>query len=340
MKKRVLFYLVFCFSLSLAVVGCAEDRLIVMTVTGPIGASEMGVCLTHEHILVDFIGADKVDPNRYCQQDVAEKVLPFLLEAKGYGVKTFIDCTPAYLGRDPVLLRTLSEKTGVQIITNTGYYGAGNNKFVPGYGLEETADQLCERWTKEWRDGIGDSGIRPGFIKIAVDADDKLSEMHRKIVIAAAKTHLRSGLTIASHSGSAKAALEEIDLLEECGVSPKAFIWVHAQSGEPCSQVAAAKRGAWISFDNITSEARSIEESVKLILNMKNNGLLGSVLISHDAGWYNVGEIDGGRIRPYTAIFMGLLPALKKQGFTEQELDQLLVVNPMNAFGVGVRAEK
>lgn len=336
-KKLFLFFSFFYLSLSLVVAGCTEEKPMIMTVTGSIDASQMGISLTHEHILVDFIGADKVDPNRYNRREVVEKVLPFLMETKAYGVKTLIECTPAYLGRDPILLRTLSQKTALQIITNTGYYGATNNKFVPGHAFEETAEQLSERWIKEWRDGIEQTSIRPGFIKISVDADDKLSQMHKKIVTAAAMTHLHTGLTIASHTGSGKAALEQIDLLEQYGVSPKAFIWVHAQSGEPSSHVAAAKKGAWISFDNVIPEARSIEEKVEQILNLKNKGLLHTVLISHDAGGYSVGELNGGTIRPYTAIFTHLLSALKKQGFTDHQLNQLLVVNPLNAFSIRVR---
>ena len=66
----------------------------------------------------------------------------------------------------------------------------------------------------------------------------------------------------------------------------------------------------------------------------------GRVLISHDAGWYSVGELNGGSIRPYTAIFTHLVSALKKQGFTEQQLDQLLVINPANAFSIRVRVVK
>ena len=336
-KKLFLFLSFFNLSLSLVIAGCIKEKPIIMTVTGSIDASQMGISLTHEHILVDFIGADKVDPNRYNRQQVVEKVLPFLMEAKAYGVKTLMECTPAYLGRDPILLRTLSQKTALQIITNTGYYGAANNKFVPGHALEETAEQLSERWIKEWRDGIAQTGIRPGFIKISVNADDKLSQMHKKIVTAAAMTHLHTGLTIASHTGAGKAALEQIELLEQHGVSPKAFIWVHAQNGEPSSHVTAAKKDAWISFDKVAPEASSIEENVKQILNLKNNGLLHTVLISHDAGWYRVGELNGGTIRPYTAIFTHLLPALKKKGFTDHQLNQLLVVNPLNAFSIRVR---
>jgi len=336
-KKLFLFVSFFYLSLSLVVTDGAEEKRIIMTVTGPIEASQMGISLTHEHVLVDFIGADKVDPNRYNRQEVVEKVLPFLIETKTYGVKTFIECTPSYLGRDPILLRTLSQKSGLQIITNIGYYGAVNNKFLPRHAFKETAKQLSERWIKEWQDGIEQSGIRPGFIKISVDSGDKLSQMHRKIVIAAAMTHLRSGLTIASHTGSGRAALEQIDLLEQHGVSPAAFIWVHAQTGEPSSQVIAAKKGAWISFDNVALEASRVEKIVKQISNLKNRGLLHSVLISHDAGWYNVGELDGGSIRAYTSIFTRLVPALKKQGFTDQQLNQLLVVNPVNAFSIHVR---
>ena len=337
-KKLFLFLSCFYLSLSIVVAGCTEEKPIIMTVTGSIDASQMGIALTHEHILVDFIGADKVDSNRYNRREVVEKVLPFLMETKAYGVETLVECTPAYLGRDPILLRTLSQRTALQIITNTGYYGAAHNKFVPGQAFEETAEQLSERWIKEWRDGIEQTGIRPGFIKISVDADDKLSPMHKKIVIAAAMTHLHTGLTIASHTGSGKAALEQIDLLEQYGVSPKAFIWVHAQSGEPSSQVVAAKKGAWISFDNnVAPEASGIEENVKQILNLKNKGLLHAILISHDAGWYSVGELDGGTIRPYTAIFTHLLSALKKQGFTDHQINQLLVINPRNAFSIRVR---
>jgi len=37
----------------------------VVTVNGPIAPSELGFTLPHEHVLVDFIGADKVSPDRY-----------------------------------------------------------------------------------------------------------------------------------------------------------------------------------------------------------------------------------------------------------------------------------
>ena len=308
-----------------------------MTVTGPVAPSQMGIALTHEHVLVDFIGADQVNPNRYHRQEVIDKITPFLVETKIHHVKTIMECTPAYLGRDPQLLRTLSQNTGLHLITNTGYYGAVNNKYLPPHAYTESAGLLSQRWIKEWKNGIDQTGIRPGFIKIAVDPADTLSPLHKKIITAAAMTHVQTGLAIASHTGSAPAALEQIAILEDYGVSPQAFIWVHAQSGDLNAQLQAAQKGAWISIDHVAPEPERIESCVQQITNLKNKGLLHQVLISHDAGWYNVGQPDGGAIRPYTAIFTHLLPALKKQGFTLQHINQLLVINPQNAFSIQVR---
>lgn len=91
------------------------------TVTGPISSSKLGLTLIHEHILVDFVGADKINPSRWEREKVVAKMLPHLHNLKRLGVATLIDCTPAYLGKDPLLLRELSEKSGVQLVTNTGY---------------------------------------------------------------------------------------------------------------------------------------------------------------------------------------------------------------------------
>lgn len=43
-------------------------------------------------------------------------------------------------------------------------------------------------------------------------------------------THLRTGLTICSHTGPAVAAFEELEELKRVGVHPSAFVWVHAQN--------------------------------------------------------------------------------------------------------------
>ena len=95
-----------------------------MTVAGPIDASELGKTLAHEHVLVDFVGAEETGHHRWNRSEVIRKVLPYLKETKELGYNSIFECTPAFLGRDPVLLSILSGQVGVNLITNTGFYGA------------------------------------------------------------------------------------------------------------------------------------------------------------------------------------------------------------------------
>jgi phosphotriesterase-related protein len=308
----------------------------VMTVTGEVPAEQLGKMLPHEHVLVDFVGADEVSPDRYDADEAYQVILPFVKQARAAGCQTIAECTPAYLGRDPKLLQRLSKATGVKFLTNTGYYGARQGKFLPPHAHQESADRLAERWTSEWKDGIADTGIQPGFIKIGVDGGP-LTEINRKLVQAAARCHLKTGLTIAGHTGDGQAALEQVEVLRKEGVSPSAWIWVHAQNERnPEIHRQVARAGAWVEFDGVGPS--SIERNVELVKNMKRAELFSRVLISHDAGWYSVGEPRGGTVRGYDTLFTKFLPALKKAGFSDDEILQLIATNPANAFAIRLRS--
>jgi phosphotriesterase-related protein len=333
MNKKIVFT-AFCLMIFLSQCAKTNDGII-MTVNGPVPSGEMGVTLIHEHILVDFIGADSISYNRWDKSDVAKVAIPYLKKIKQLGCKTFVECTPSYLGRDPLLLKLVSDSTALNLITNTGFYGAGNNKFIPAFAFDETADQIANRWIKEWENGIEGTGIRPGFIKIGVGSES-LSVLHKKLVIAAARTHLNTGLTIVSHTGPSIPAFEQLEILNREGIAPNAFIWVHAQTEKDLSShIKAAKMGAWISLDGLNDD--NIEEYVRMIKNMKESNLLGKVLLSHDAGWYHPGEENGGQFRGYTALFEKLIPRLRNEKFTKSEINQLLVLNPAEAFTIRIR---
>lgn len=307
-----------------------------MTVSGLIPADSLGRCLPHEHVLVDFAGAERALPPRYDRDSAFTVILPYLNGVVARGLEAFIECTPAYLGRDPLLLRRLSRETGLHILTNTGYYAARSHAHLPGHALEETADQLAARWIADWENGIDGTGVRPGFIKIGVDAGP-LSEAGERIVRAAARTHLATGLTIAAHTGDAEAAKEQVKILAEEGVDLSAWIWVHAQNGkESIVHENLAKNGAWLSFDGLNET--NVRAYVNTLSRLKERGFLPRLLVSHDAGWYHVGEPGGGSYRPYTTLFDTLLPALEKAGWSAEERRMLTVGNPARAFSVGKRA--
>ncbi|MDX9727375.1 MAG: hypothetical protein RBT38_13410 [Bacteroidales bacterium] len=342
--KIILWLILFlCFGIIIITCSPAPPEHI-MTVNGPVEISQAGTILEHEHILVDFIGADSTGYHRWNRNEVREKLTPLVAEAGRKGVTTIVECTPAYLGRDPLLLKELSERTGMNFVTNTGYYGVRNNLYLPESFYALDAPRLAAMWTDEFVNGIEDTGIRPGFIKISVDPSEPLSDDHKKLVVAAALTHLETGLTIASHTGPDGPAFEQLSIIRENGVDPSAFIWVHAQGGTTEGNIEAARAGAWISLDNIHTPAEpgdtshgSPEWYAGRIDELRRNGFLDQVLISHDSGWYDPALPEGGEINGFTAVFDYLIPALKARDFSDREIEQLLVTNPVNAFKIRVR---
>jgi phosphotriesterase-related protein len=177
-----------------------------------------------------------------------------------------------------------------------------------------------------------------------VDNQDVLSKTHENLIRAAALTHLETGMTIVSHTGTDGPAMAQIKVLQDMGVSAEAFVWTHAQNGTMVGYVEAAQQGAWISLDNIQDRpsgeshvSGSIPWFTKTLLALKTKGLLEHILISHDAGWYNVGQENGGAYRGYTDLFTKLVPHLKQKGFTQDDLDLLLIENPKKAYALQIK---
>jgi len=313
----------------------SEEKEKIMTVNGPIDPQKMGFTLTHEHVMADFIGAEKFSKSRYNSDEVFETSLPFIKDIKAKGVDTFIDCTPAYLGRDAAILKRLSDATGINMLTTTGYYGAVNEKFVPKHAYGESAQQLADRWTNEWNKGIEDTSIKPGLIKTSTDKGP-LTPMQRKLIQAAAITHLSTGLTIAVHSGNGDAAFEQLEILKEQGVSPSARIWVHAQNETNKEMhIRAGKLKTWVSFDGVNLD--TLQTNLDHLKTMKEHNLLEQVLVSQDSGWYNVGDPKGGNFKPYTCVITQFIPLLHENGFTQNEIDLIFKKNPAKAFAIRVR---
>jgi phosphotriesterase-related protein len=168
--------------------------------------------------------------------------------------------------------------------------------------------------------------------------------MHAKIIKAAAITHKETGLTIVSHTGTDGPAFAQLEVLKSEGVSPEAFVWTHAQDGSFGGYIEAAKQGAWISLDNLNKnnlgKPGGVDWFVVLLTKLKKENLLHKILISHDAGWYDPEKVIGGNFRGYTDMFEHLIPALKNNGFSQADIDLLLIKNPQNAYAVKIRLIK
>ncbi len=299
----------------------------IRTVLGDIPPEKFGLALVHEHVMCDFIGADKVSKGRYKVREVYETMLPYLKEIRQLGVEGFVDCTPAFLGRDVELLANLSKASNIHILTNTGLY---KEPFLPKYVWEYSAGHLADMWIKEIEQGIDGTPIKAGFIKIAVNPG-KVIPIQQKIVRAAALCSLSTGAAIACHTASGIAAINVMEILEDERADLGRLIVVHCDAEEDLNiHREIAKRGAWIEYDSVGEG--NVEKILKMIEFVANEGLEDHLLLSQDAGWYNVGEPLGGKIRSYAYLVRDFLPMMLGRDFKREFIETIMRRNPAKAF--------
>lgn len=307
--------------------------MMIQTVRGPVAAHAFGFALPHEHVMCDFVGAGETNPGRWHVEEVVAAIRPRLIAIRDRGVSGFVDCTPAYIGRDPRVLRQLAEETGLQIVTNTGYYGGADDRFVPAHAYAESAEQLARRWVEEAERGIEGTGVLPGFIKIGVDeiADGgQLSAIDAKLAHAASIASRATGLSVTCHTGGGPAGYAALERFVTEGGDPARFIVAHSDGHGHAINAQVAAAGAWVSYDSIGW--RPTEEHLPIILPMLQQHL-DRLLLSQDSGWYWVGEVGGGTIRSYTSLTDDLLPALRAAGVSPAQIEALTITNPARAFG-------
>ena len=114
----------------------------IQTVTGALDPSLLGFTLMHEHLLISSWNNRITDPEWLPYEKALDFIAPVIADAKAAGVDSIVDCSPFNLGRDVLLLRDVSERTGINIIATTGVYMDES-----GMRLERRAmpDSLLER---------------------------------------------------------------------------------------------------------------------------------------------------------------------------------------------------
>ncbi len=312
-------------------VNSPQNSSVIHTINGPVEVDKLKFTLTHEHLMSNF-GKGPDEAHQYNEAALLSQVIPYLRKIKSLGVSSIFDCTAAYFGRRVDLLKTMADSTGIQIVTNTGFYGAADDRYVPEFAFRATAEEISKIWIEEFEEGIDGTEVRPGFVKLAFD-DGMPSEIDKKLFTAGILTHLNTGLTLAVHTGNnPEAATEQLKLLTQYHVSPDAWVWVHAHLVEDVELLlSAASSGAWISLDG--AKESNVQEFINKIDRFRSQNLLHKILLSHDGDGFPM----GGEIREFDAIPRHLIPALLTNGFTEKDVDQITVRNPKEAFMIRTR---
>lgn len=307
---------------------------IVNTVLGPIPMEKLGVTLMHEHIIWDSNGADKDTKDMYTVEEVVETILPHLLKLKEAGCDTLVEATPAGAGRDVVVLKLCSERSGINIITNSGAWDAATpGELVPEEIKAKDVDEIVEIWVNEFNEGIDDTGIKPGFIKMTLPDRVEISQAHEKLLRAAIRTSNKTGLPVQCHIASPIKLARGMEIVEEEGLPLDKFIWVHADfAGDLDKVVEMARKGIWVELDAL-ARVKNYEWYIPALKRLLEEDLIDRVLISQDAGTYYVGEKEYD-IFPYDKVFREFIPLCREAGIPKEVFDQIFITNPAKFLGI------
>ena len=313
-----------------------------MTVTGPISPERLGITLMHEHFTFAYPGWFADDSLTPYNRDTAEAVcLKVLDDVKKLGVKTIVDATAADVGgRDPILLKNLSVKSGVNIIAATGLFpesvGAGGyyrwQSTMRGRNLEE---DIYELFSTEINLGIRGSGVKAGVIKVAT-GDPIISDYESSVFQAAVRVANETGVSIITHTEAATVGPAQQDLFLRLGADPGRIMIGHQNNSESIDYAVRQlqKPGFYLGFDRVNPLMSTAAEDN--IVSLVARGYGDRIMISHDCIFVWLGR--PGTLPPQYAewypdyLFKKLLPKMKRAGVTDEQIRRILVDNPRRFF--------
>lgn len=337
------------------------------TVLGPIAAEAMGVTLPHEHLFIDFevmfrepaTGSERglarqpvslanlgwvrqhfssnLDNLQLLDEKVArDEALLF----KHAGGQTFVDPTNRGLARDPLALARVARATGLNIIMGSGYYVAAAH---PPDMDTRTVDDIAREIVTDLTVGVGDSGVRAGFIG-EIGTTWPWAENEKKVVRAAVAAQRDTGAALMIHPGRhERLPLDIVDFLGREGADLGRTVMCHIERtiADPAVLLELAATGVYLEYDlfgletsyypyNPAFDMPNDGERMRQILFLIERGHLAQVLMSHDIAYKHCLTKWGGF--GYHHLLVNVIPRLRAKGADDKTIQTLLVDNPHSAF--------
>ena len=310
----------------------------VQTVQGAVEADELGLTLVHEHVRFRDEAVAAEWPGRYDEQAELGAALEEVNAAKARGVKTIVDPTAMFGGRDVRFMKRVADETGVQIVPCTGIYTYDP---LPQYFQNRDADAIADHFISDIQGGIQGTDIRAAFLKCAADAPG-VTENVEKIHRAVARASVQTGTPIMAHSMPAVATgPRQVEIFKEEGLDLGRVQIAHCGDSEDIGYIEGLiEQGVYVGLDRYGIEIiLPIEKRNATTAELLRRGHAERLMISQDAcatlDWYPP-EMDAmlrsqGAVHNWTMtlVFDEVVPALREQGVLDDEsFNTIFVENP------------
>ncbi|HKE85258.1 MAG TPA: hypothetical protein VKB50_15955 [Vicinamibacterales bacterium] len=231
-----------------------------------------------------------------------------LATAKRDGVACIVDGGHPDMGRDLSFVRQAAMKSGMPVVAGCGFY---SQPFYPKEISTMTEGQIVEALVRQ-------ADEEPAGAFGEIGSWDEMTVDERKVFRAVGKAHTLTNLPIFTHTGiPGKAAIEQLDILEDAGVNPNRVAIGHLGNlVDPNVYVhkTICRRGAFVAFDRQGGNGDA--QQVPLVMSLIEAGFADRLLFSSDAS------------RGYSKTLTVFVPKLKAAGVTDDVLHRITVDNP------------
>jgi phosphotriesterase-related protein len=335
----------------------AAARGRVQTVLGPIDPAELGPTLMHEHLLCDIrpprdrrperdgpeialdtvwaINYGTVKAARNYVLDRAEIAVDEVRRMQAAGGRSVVELTCGGLTPDPRGLARIARETGAPIVMGCGHYvheyqDPANASRAPEDFAAEIVNSVTEgAWGTEVRAGIiGEIGCQAPW-----------TEQERRVMRGAVLAQQQTGAAINVHPGRHPDQPQEVaDFIRAAGGAMERVVISHVDRTifDSDRLLRLAQSGCVIELDLFGQEQSyyalsdidmpNDAQRLRLIRTLLERGHQAQVVISHDICYRTRLVRFGGH--GYGHIFANVVPMMRRRGFSEAEIDAILVQTP------------
>jgi phosphotriesterase-related protein len=262
---------------------------------------------------------------------------------KARGVDTIVDLTVIGLGRYIPRIQKIAAETELNIVVATGIYTYCDLPHYFQYRGPGTVlggeELMADMFVRDIQEGIADTGVRAGILKCATDAPGLTPGVER-ILRATAQAHRRTGVPISTHTHARRrVGLDQQRIFREEGVDLSRVVIGHSGDTTDIGYLEELiTNGSYIGMDRFGIDSiLSFEDRVRTVARMCERGHAAKMVLSHDAACFNhwLPERQLPAMLPrwhYLHIHNDVIPALKREGVTEAQIETMLVENPRRVF--------
>lgn len=327
------------------------------TVRGPVAPGELGPTLMHEHLLCDIrhpsmrkpedlgpeIALDNVWAINYGtlkaarnylldQTDVSVDEVRRMREAGG---RTVVELSCGGLRPDPLGLVRIAEATGAHVVMGCGHY-------VHDYQDPGNASRTVEDFSSEMIRGVFEGAwgtpVRAGIIG-EIGCQAPWTEQEQRVLRGAILAQQETGVAVNVHPGRHPDQPQEVaDFVRGAGGVIDRLIISHIDRTifDTDRLLRLADSGCVLELDLFGQEQSYYRHAdidmpndavrLRMIRTLIDRGHLGRVVISHDICYRSRLTRFGGH--GYGHIFANVVPMMRRRGFTEAEIQAILVDTP------------